>query len=130
MTTDLFTVRPEDLLDLAASVMDWKHVEHVPVEDGEGRLVGLITYRMLLRLVARGRLEAGKEVVVADIMVDEPHTVASTTRTLDAMHLMRDRGVGCLPVVDDGKLVGIITQSDLIEVSAGLLEKYLGGDES
>ena len=54
MTTDLFTVHPEDLIDLAASVMDWEHLRHVPVEDHNGRLVGLVTYRRLLRMVGRG----------------------------------------------------------------------------
>src|SRR5256884_2184894 len=42
MSTDLFTVRPDDLVDFAASVMDWRHIRHVPVEDDEGRLVGLV----------------------------------------------------------------------------------------
>ncbi len=41
MATDLFTVRPDDLVDLAASVMTWRHIRHVPVEDADGRLVGL-----------------------------------------------------------------------------------------
>ena len=54
MATDLFTLRPDDLVDLAASVMDWRHIRHVPVEDEEGRLVGLITHRALLRLLSRG----------------------------------------------------------------------------
>src|SRR5678815_5822552 len=51
MSTDLFTVSPDDLIDLAASVMDWRHIRHVPVEDQEGRLVGLITHRGLLRMM-------------------------------------------------------------------------------
>jgi CBS domain-containing protein len=42
---------------------------------------------------------------------------------------MRENGYGCLPVVDDGKLVGIITQSDLIRVSSRLLEKFLKGED-
>ena len=45
MSTDLFTVKPDDLIDLAASVMDWRHIRHVPVEDDEGHLVGLVTHR-------------------------------------------------------------------------------------
>src|SRR5262249_6416117 len=43
MSTDLFTAHPDDLVDLAASVMKWRHIRHVPVEDDEGRLVGLIS---------------------------------------------------------------------------------------
>src|SRR5215211_5806343 len=51
MSTDLFTDSPDDLVDLAASVMDWRHIRHVPVEDQAGRLVGLITHRGLLRMM-------------------------------------------------------------------------------
>lgn len=125
MSTDLFTVRPDDLVDLAASVMDWEHIKHVPVEDGEGRLVGLVTHRDLLRLVARGEHEQGAPISVREIMTCELVTVTSQTPTLQALKTMRELGVGSLPVVDDGKLVGIITQSDLIEVAAGLLERFL-----
>ena len=50
MTTNLFTVRPEDLLDLATSTMEWRHVRHVPVENAAGELVGLLSTRELLRL--------------------------------------------------------------------------------
>ena len=53
MSTDLFTVRPDDLVDLAASVMDWSHIRHVPVEDGDGRLVGVISHRDVLRLLTQ-----------------------------------------------------------------------------
>ncbi|HJL16520.1 MAG TPA: CBS domain-containing protein [Sandaracinaceae bacterium LLY-WYZ-13_1] len=127
MSTDLFTVRPNDLVDLAASVMDWEHIKHVPVEDDDGHLVGLVTHRDLLRLVARGTHESG-DTLVRDIMIRDPMTVSPKTRTLEAMRLMREHGIGCLPVVEDERLVGIITQSDLIAVSSHLLEKFLEGE--
>ncbi len=124
MSTDLFTVRPQDLVDLAASMMDWEHVRHVPVEDDQGRLVGILTHRALMRLVARGG--AGREpVAVRDLMRTDPVTVTPNTPTLEAMRLMRERKVGCLPVLEDGKLVGIVTERDLMEVSARLLEAHL-----
>jgi CBS-domain-containing membrane protein len=49
MTSDVFTVRPDDVVDLAASVMDWwQHIRHVPVEDMQGKVVGLLTAREVL----------------------------------------------------------------------------------
>ena len=63
-----------------------------------------------------------------DIMIESPRTVTPDTPTLEAMQLMREERVGCLPVCEDGRLVGIITQSDLIRVSAHLLEKFLKGE--
>jgi len=56
MTQDLFTARPDDIVDFAATLMDWRHVRHVPVEDDNGLLVGLVSHRALLRLVAQGRV--------------------------------------------------------------------------
>ena len=126
MATDLFTMRPDDLVDLAASVMDWRHIRHVPVEDEEGRLVGLVTHRALLRLLNRGaQAENAKPLTVREIMKTDPLTVSSTTPTLEAMELMRGNKVGCLPVVDDGQLVGIVTSYDFLDASARLFKEQL-----
>ncbi len=128
MTTDLFTVRPDDLVDLAASVMDWRHIRHVPVEDDEGRLVGLISHRDLLRLLAQGLLaRSGKTVTVKEIMKRDLLTVAPETSTLEALTIMRQRKVGCLPVVENDRLMGIITAYDFLALSAEIIEKQLGG---
>lgn len=124
MSTQLLTVRPEDLVDLAASMMDWEKIRHVPVEDDDGRLVGIVSHRALLRLVARGQ-RGTDQVVVKDIMRRDPVSVTPQTPTVEAMKLMRDRAVGSLPVIEDGKLVGIVTEHDLIDVSAKLLERFL-----
>jgi CBS domain-containing protein len=126
MATDLFTLRPDDLVDLAASVMDWRHIRHVPVEDDEGRLVGLVTHRALLRLLSRGtQTQDTKPLTVCDIMKSDPLTVSSTTPTLEALELMRSNKVGCLPVVDDDQLVGIVTSYDFLDASARLFKEQL-----
>ena len=127
MTTDLFTVRPEDVVDLAASLMEWERIRHIPVEDNEGHLVGLVTHRTLIRLLVQGY---GKQrddgpVAVRDIMKTDPVTVTPETPTIAAIRLMREQKVGSLPVLSKGKLVGIITERDLIDVSAQLLEEHL-----
>jgi len=129
MSTDLFTVQPGDLVDLAASVMDWRHIRHVPVEDGEGRLVGLVTHRAMLRLLS-GSVRAKKSgpITVREMMVTNPVTVSPTTPTLEAIEIMRRRRIGCLPVVDDGQLVGIVTSYDFLEASARLFKKLLEGE--
>ncbi len=131
MTTDLFTVRPDDLIDFAASLMDWKHVRHVPVEDDSGKLVGLVSHRDLLRLIAKGqlsRVEDEPAVAVRDIMNDRPLTVGPDCVTVDAIRVMREHKVACLPVVADDKLVGVVTEADLISVAGKLLEKFLEDD--
>ena len=126
MSSDLFTVRPDDLIDLAASVMDWRHIRHVPVEDSEGRLVGLITHRSLLRMMSRrSHRENGDPIAVRDIMVANPITVSPSTSSLDAIEIMRTKRVGCLPVVETDQLVGIVTSYDFLEASAKLFQTHL-----
>ncbi len=125
MTEELFTVRPDDLLDLAASIMDWKHVRHVPVEDDKGEIVGLISHRAILREVAKGRSNKDDPAAVKDVMKRNPITAKADTLTVDAIRLMRENKLGCLPIVDKGQLVGIVTDHDLIDVAGKLLEKYL-----
>jgi CBS domain-containing protein len=130
MATDLFTVRPNDLVDLVACVMDWKHVRHVPVEDDEGHLLGVISHRDLLRLLAQGI--AGKKaetIVVKDIMTTDLLTVTPQTTTLEAIALMREHKIGCLPVLENGKLVGIVTAYDFLSLSAELIEAQLKANE-
>ena len=122
MSTDLFTVRPDDLIDLAASLMDWRHIRHVPVENEEGRLVGLVTHRDLLRVLSYGRHNT--DTTVRDVMV-EPVTVSPSTPTLDAIQIMREQRIGCLPVVENDQLVGIVTSYDFLEASARLFQEHL-----
>jgi CBS domain-containing protein len=125
MATDLFTVRPDDIVDFAATLMDWKHVRHIPVEDDDGGLIGLVSHRALLRLVAEGRVGGGHKVTVKEIMTRNPVTVDSEATTVDAIRLMRKAKVACLPVVEGGKLIGLVTEHDLIVVASHLLEQYL-----
>jgi CBS domain-containing protein len=131
MSTDLFTVRADDLVDLAASVMDWRHVRHVPVEDDEGRLIGLVTHRALLHLFSRGRQsDDEKTMTVREIMKKDPLSVTSSTPTLEALDLMQTNRIGCLPVVDDGQLVGILTSYDFLSGAARIFRKHLGASTS
>ena len=127
MATDLFTVRPEDVIDLAASLMHWRHVRHVPVEDDEGKLVGILSHRDLMEMVAFGKAHDGSERPVREIMKTDIITISPETRTLDALQIMRDKDIGCLPIVKDDRLVGLITAHDFLTVSAKLLEEKLSG---
>jgi len=126
MAIDLFTVRPEDVLDLAASLMHWRHVRHVPVEDDAGHLIGIVSHRDLIELLASGRFGMSGSVVVRDIMKTDLVTVEPNTPTLDALELMREKNIGCLPVVKNGRLVGIVTAYDFLTVSSKLFEEKLG----
>ena len=124
MQTDLFTVQPDDLIDFAASLMEWKHLRHVPVEDADGHLLGLISHRSLLRVISQG-LETNEPVPVTKIMKADPLHVPPDYRTVDAIRLMREKKLSCLPIVEKDKLVGVVTERDLLDVAANLLEEML-----
>jgi CBS domain-containing protein len=125
MTTDLFTVTPEDAVELAANLMHWKHIRHVPVEDNKGQLVGIISHRDLLEVFAAGRSDPASATPVREIMRTDLISIGPETPTLEALYLMRDKNIGCLPVVDKKQLVGMITAHDFLTVSAKLLEERL-----
>lgn len=129
MATDLFTVRPDDIVDFAATLMDWRRVRHIPVEGDDGELAGLVSHRALLRLVAEGKIGGGQKVTVREIMTEKPVTINSDTTTVEAIRLMRESRVACLPVVENGKLLGLVTEHDLIVVASRLLERYLEDDK-
>jgi CBS domain-containing protein len=125
MSRDLFTVRPEDVIDLAANLMNWRHIRHVPVENEEGNLVGIISHRDLLRLFADNPAKDNSEITVESVMQTDLITITPETRTLDALYLMREKNIGCLPVVKGKKLVGVVTDYDFLTVSTRLLEERI-----
>jgi CBS domain-containing protein len=125
MSTQLYTVRPQDLAEMVANFMDWNHIRYVPVENDEGELVGLVTYRGLIRLV--GRDNTGS-ITVEDIMKTDLMTVTPETPTVDAVRLVRRHQIGCLPVVQDKHLVGILTMSDFLPLYDKLIDELLEED--
>ena len=125
MTRDVFTVHPEDVIDLAANMMDWEHIRRIPVEDDKGRLVGLLSQRGILRSLAKNRDKPSRPVAVREVMRTSPITVTPSTPTLEAIQKMRYHKVGCLPVVEGEQLVGLVTEHDFITIASKLLEEEL-----
>jgi CBS domain-containing protein len=79
-----------------------------------------------LRLLAHGELgKEGPTVPVSDVMKSDLVTVGPETSTLEAIRLMRSKGIGCLPVVHDGRLVGIVTERDFMDITSQLLDQKL-----
>ncbi|MBX2877166.1 MAG: CBS domain-containing protein [Saprospiraceae bacterium] len=124
METDLFTVQQDDLIELVAELMDWKKIRYMPVEDTKGNLVGLITSRLLLRyFTQKNRINGKSAAQVKDIMIKAPITIEPSSTILSAMKIMRKNKIGCLPVVKDGELIGIITEMEFLHISGRLIER-------
>jgi CBS domain-containing protein len=112
MTTRLFVVNEADLAELAMSVMEWKTIHHVPVENNVGDLCGLLTWTHMNKYKQK---EAKDEhLIVSDIMIKDVITVQPDTEIKKAIELMKKLEYGCMPVVQGNHLVGIITIKDVM----------------
>jgi len=123
METDLFTVEKNDIIELVGELMDWRRIRYVPVEDAEGNLQGLVTARLITRHLLKQAEGTDKTTVVGEIMITKPHTVKPETTIIEAMKLMRKHSLGALPVVKRKVLVGMITESDFLDITSRLLER-------
>ncbi len=131
MQRDLVTVRETDPVGLAIHLMKWRRIRHLPVEDDDQRLVGLVTRSTLFRFLADTRASGrdGSLVPLSEIMQSDLVTASPDTTVADAIRLMRARGVSSLPVVEGDRLVGLVTERDFLSLAADTLLGPQEGDE-
>ena len=124
MTTQVFTIRSDKMLVAVREIMNWAHVRHVPVVDVHGTLVGIVSHRDLLHAAISSATQVSEvertrhlwKLSIEPIMRTNVQTISPDDSVSKAALLMRRSKIGCLPVVADGKIVGIITEHDLLAV--------------
>lgn len=130
MTREVVTLSPEDTAKTALALCRERRIRHLPVL-AEGRLVGIVSDRDLRGaappLGDPDRAAALAEVLAGDVMVHEVVTAASEDPIEHAANTMRERRIGCLPVVEGGELVGIITTSDVMDALVYLVGAHEPG---
>ena len=127
MSRDVFTLGRNDKLSIADDVMKQKRIRHIPVLDGDGDLCGIITQRDLFRGILLRSLGFGSRaeeklldsLSVKDAMHEDVITTSPDTPLADAADLMLSSKVGCLPVVDGERLVGLVSETDFVKQFAG-----------
>ena len=128
MSTDLITITPDENLAAAREIMYDKKIHHLPVVDDGGKLVGLVTLTNVLAATDSflreddNRIHA-REIIVRDVMVTDVATVDEHASLRQAALFLEKHRIGCLPVVTDGELKGIITDTDFVAVAINLLEQ-------
>jgi CBS domain-containing protein len=128
MTTGLITVTPEATLADARKLMKDHRIRHLPVVEGDQKLVGLLTQTDLLaavdsRLRDKDNRIRATEVQVRDVMITKIATIDEKASLRRAALFLESHRIGCLPVVTDDRLVGIITDTDFVGVAINLLEQ-------
>lgn len=123
MTPKPITITVQESLQAAMELMAMKRIRHLPVVDGTGKLIGMVTDRDLRRVApsplfggdpaqVEGQLEG---TTVERVMIKSPATIGPHARLQDAMKLMVEKKYGALPVVDGVRLVGIVTPIDVMK---------------
>lgn len=128
MTEDVIALQPDDSLAKLRDLFYERRIRHMPIVDGDGQLVGLVSQRDLLRnsLVDQVNVpEAVEQAVlerlqVRDLMTSQVEGVRPDLDIREAAQIMLEHKYGCLPVVDGERhLVGILTESDFVRFLAG-----------
>jgi CBS domain-containing membrane protein len=122
MTSELVTLTPEDSVKAFADLIRWRGVRHVLIVGPEEELVGLFTQRdfltisvsKLAHLSPQESDDVYSRIKLRDVMGQKLCTVTPDTPLREAAELMFKRKYGCLPVVDEGRLAGIITEADFV----------------
>ncbi len=126
MTTDIFSVNEDDLWDQTVFRMMKKNLEHIPVANKKGELKGMVTRGVLLQQLLDNNQEHNKGgLTVKDVMQNNTISVGPGTTVIDAIEMMKKEKMKCLPVKYNNKLVGLITEHDMMQVAEYLLHEKL-----
>ncbi len=130
MTQKVFSLKETDTLSAARSLMSQQRIRHIPIVATDNKFIGLITHRDLLGATishlanvdddTQKEIDAG--IPIKEIMRTDLKTVHSDDNLKDAATLLLNHKYGCLPVEDNGYLVGIITEADFLKLTIELLD--------
>ena len=114
MTSDVFTVSPGKSFNYVEIVAEAIHIRHIPVTDDDDKVLGIISIRDLLHhLTVAG---ANQFMPVDELMTDRVVTTAPDTTVATLAKQMIDNDVSCVPIIENDKLIGIVTERDLVKL--------------
>src|SRR5262245_12392577 len=128
MQRDVVTLKLGDSLGLAEDIMELGRIRHLPVTSG-GVVVGVVSQRDLYRAAVSSMLRMSRsaerqwlaEIPVHNVMSDDVYTIEPDASVQRAVDVMLARRIGCLPVVEHGKLVGLLRETDCLRYLARVL---------
>jgi CBS domain-containing protein len=130
MTREPYTLGPDSNLAEARQLMAEHHIRHIPVLSNDGSLVGLVSQRDVLAAEDSSVVSSQQAIDATDRYVALSSVMTSPVQTVDERDSLRGTAiilqkskVGCLPVLREGKLVGIITDTDFVAIAINLMEQ-------
>ena len=111
MSTKLFTVKEDDIAALATKLMQWKNIHHIPVECDNGKICGILTWTHMQHF--QEKTPHDDTLTVRDIMNTEVILAHAEMQIQEAIQIMKSNEIGCLPVVHNEHLIGIVTIKDI-----------------
>lgn len=131
MTKDLFTCQKDDPIAYVAKILDWQKIRYMPVENEHGELIGLVTLRNVMRSFAKHLYhEHELKERVENIMIENPITIEPSANITDAIEIMAEHGIGSLPVVKNKKLIGIVTEKNIVNIAQRLFVRLNKSEEA
>ena len=131
MTSEVFVLHAAQTLELVRSLMRIKHVRHVPIVEPDNTFVGLMTHRDLLAQTISHLADVDEEeqeyldrnIHIMNIMKTDVTIADPEMDICSAITLLLEHKYGCLPIVSEGKLVGIVTEADFLKLTLELLQQ-------
>jgi len=130
MTLEVFTLKENDSLRMARSMMSLARIRHIPIVNNDYEFIGLVTHRDLLSATISRFADVDKSIQdeidlgipIGEIMRKDIKTIPSETPLREVAEILLHHKYGCLPVVDGGKLKGIITEADFLKLTITLMD--------
>ncbi len=115
MTKDLITVSEDNPVDLVVNIMDWRKIRHVPVENRDGEFTGIVTAGILLHYFA-SKTPNTPSALISEIMERNVYTVPPNAKTENVLNYMKVHNLSAVPIVNDKRVVGIVTEHDFLKI--------------
>ena len=130
MTSPVFSLRENDSLLSARALMDLQRIRHIPIVTADNAFIGLITHRDILSATISQLAELDPEtqkeidsgIPIREIMRTDITSVSPESQLKQAAQLLLNHKYGCLPVVQDGELTGILTEADFLRLTINLMD--------